>query len=249
MITLDSARIKFVANEALNELYVLIDEWYNGHGCDYHTDERVKAREQRHQELGLKSLEHWKKLLTDPDYELLRDALKNTFVFGRLGSGHVSPSGGSLGDLQSHRSLRVGQGGAGKTRNSTENGSPPASSGLDPDRPGDLPLGVIGPRGNRRRLVKADSIGLQLWHEPLDSPNLWELDSDQGILFFNTSHRLWERVEAKDSWVLKLQEWLIMQVLYLLTLPSDQFADLRQLVDVQLPAYIELYIRPSPIRR
>jgi hypothetical protein len=250
--TLDPGRTKFVANDALFDLYSLIHEWYEKHGKSYLNDEKEKSHAERLQVLGLRSLERWNDLLDDEAYRLLRDALKGTFVYGRLGAGHVDPATGRDGGEQGESSIRVGQGGAGKQRtprSEGENHPRPAEGERNPDRPGDIPLGAIGPRGNKRKLVKHDSIGLQIAHEPLDSTRLWELDANYGILYFNTTHRLWERCESKDAWVLHLQEWVIMQVLHLLVLPAELFETTRQVVDMQAKCYVEQFICSAPPKR
>lgn len=252
-IELDPGRTKFVANDALFELFTLIHEWYEQHGKEYLSDERERTAAERLQNLGLRSLERWNDLLDDDAYASLRKALEGTFVYGRLGPGHVDPAAGKPGEEQDKTSVRVGQGGAGKQREPREDdGSRPQHDEdrtRDPDRPGDIPLGAIGPRGSKRQLVRHDSIGLQIAHEPLNSHHLWELDAQHGILYFNTSDRRWERCEAKDAWVLHLQEWVIMQVLHLLLLPNEQFDIARQHVNQQSRCYIEQFICSAPPKR
>jgi hypothetical protein len=251
-VTLHAERTKFVANDALYELYLLIDEWFNDYGKSYLNDEKEKSAAERLQTLGLRSLERWNNLLDDDSYAHLRAGLEGTFVFGRLGAGHVDPAHGRVGGEQDKPSVRVGQGGAGKQRTPRSEGEShprPAEGERNPDRPGDLPLGVIGPRGNKRQVVRHDSIGLQIAHEPLDSTRLWELDADYGILYFNTTHRLWERCESKDAWVLHLQEWVIMQVLHLLVMPAELFETTRQVVDMQAKCYVEQFICTAPPKR
>lgn len=247
-IRLATTRSKFDISEALTELYVVIDDWFNEHGHAYLTDEKEKARSERLQQLGLKSLERWNDLLDDPAYASLRRALENTFVFGRLGEGHVMPKGGKPGDFEEEPSIRVGQGNAGKPRQERDD-SPPRTAPHEPDRPGDLPMTSRGPKGHIRQLIKHDSLGLQLAHEPLDSARLWELDADKGVLYFNTAHRLWEACEKRDAHVMHLQDWVIMQVLHLLTMPQERFEDFRSLVDQQAKSYVELFVFTSPPKR
>jgi hypothetical protein len=246
-IKLALTRSKFEISDALMDLYTLIDDWYGEHGLAYLTDEREKARSERLQQLGLKSLERWNDLLDDPAYASLRRALLETFIFGRLGAGHMMPEA-QLGDFEREPSTRIGQGGAGKERHPRDDAPQPGTP-QGPDRPGDLPLTSRGPKGHPRQLVKHDSLGLQLAYEPLDSARLWELDANMGVLYFNTSHRLWEQCEKKDSHVLHLQDWVILQVLHLLTMPPERFEDYRELVDQQAKSYVDLFISSSPPRR
>lgn len=253
-VELHPSRTKFADGEALYDLYLQISEWFENVGRSLMDDEAEKARSVRLQELGLKSLDRWNDLLDDPEYAALRAALEGTFVFGRLGTGHVDPATGRPGDFQDKTSIRTGQGGAGKPR--VPRDKPTGGTGTgekdrerDPDRPGDLPLGVIGPRGQRRQLVKHDSIGLQIAHEPLDSTNLWELDMVNGILIFNVTHRLWERCESRTAWVLHLQDWVIYEVLHLLIYPSDQFEVLREAAERKSRCYVEQFICTTPPKR
>ena len=253
-ILLDPGRTKFVSNDQLLDLFLVIDEWFHQFGRNFLDDEKEKTAAERLQTLGLKSLERWNSLLDDDAYAHLRACLQGTFVYGRLGDGHVDPESGRVGGEQEEKSIRTGQGGAGKPRNPRDKGVTEThprrdDEDRDPDRPGDLPLGAIGPRGQKRKLVKHDSLGLQIAHEPIDSTRLWELDSSRGILYFNTSHRLWERCESKDAWVLQLQEWVIMTVLHLLLFPAEQFEMMRELPDQTAKCHVEQFICTSPPKR
>jgi len=251
-IELDPGRTKFVYNDAVFDLYLQIDEWYAKHGHAYMNDETEKARSERLQDLGLRSLKRWDSLLDDPKYAHLREALKGTFVFGRLGSGHVDPASGKPGKEQDLKSVRTGQGGAGQERQSTgehKGAIRKPDAERDPDRPGDLSLSSIGPRGQNRRLVKHDSLGIQIGHAPLDSIRPWELNTEQGIIWFNTSHRLWERIEQKNAWVLHFQEWVILQVLHLLTMPDERFEEYREVIDRQTSCYVDQFICTTPPKK
>jgi hypothetical protein len=254
-IQLHPERTKFVWDDALAGLYVAIAEWFEDVGKALLTDEKELAKADRFQQLGLTSLKRWDDLLDLPEYGYLRAALANTFVIGRMGGGHVDPENGKVKGEQEQTSLRTGQGGAGQKRTPTgEHAGKGNRANLpneerDRDRPGDMPLSALGPNGNKRRLVRSDSIGLQLSYEPLDSVNLWELDHSLGILTFNTSNRLWARCEPRDAHILHLTEWVICNVLHLLILPQDQFVSSRMFVDQQAKTYVELFILSSPPKR
>lgn len=252
-LELHPERTKFVLSDALYGLYMAIGEWFEREGQGIFSNEAELARASRYQNLGLKSLERWDTLLDRDEYAALRAALEATFVFGRLGSGHVIPTVGTVGGPQDETSVRTGQGGAGKERKPSDRpaggrGNTPDRE-RDPDRPGDIPLGVIGPRGRQRNLVRHDSIGLQLAHDKLDSVNLWELDRNLGILYLNTAHRLWERCENKDAHLLHLTDWIIMKVLHLLIRPREEFDALHEAVEQEAKTYVELFILSSPPKR
>lgn len=253
-VTLAPERTKFVASDALEELYFAIADWYEREGSRHYDQDRQLAQQERHQQLGMKSLEKLQELLHKPEFALLREALRNSVEMGRLGHGHLDPQSGRPGAIEDDPSTRVGQGGAGKERKSRGGTSPTPVPPEErtKDRPGDTPLGSKGPRGSRRQLVKKDSTGLWLSHEPFEfSQHLWEFDRTQGILSFNIIHPLWQRLDDPDNprrgakndrQVLHLQDWIIVNVLSLLTLPAELFDQAREHVDRQAKAYIELFI-------
>lgn len=253
-ITLHPDRTKFEYNDPFQALLLSIAMWFEEHGMKYFEDEREVAREQRYQDLGLKSQEHIKSFLRLPEFSRYRDALQRVIKNGRMGEGHVMPGRGRPDGLESMTTTRVGQGGVGKPRTPSATPTPPRQPGTAPkDRPGDIPLGVIGPDGNRRRLVRGDSQGL--WFEHTTMPGnlrLWEFDHLSGVLSFNVRHPVWVTLEetnghhtAKhDRQLMQLQEWLSFEVLALLAQfpEKEQFDEMRVLIDERIKPYVSAFI-------
>ena len=258
-IQLHAERTKFEYDEALMGLYVVMDTWYEEHGSNHYENEQEDSREERYQQLGLKSANHINDLLHRPEFSTLRDVLKSVVSFGRLGQGHLDPSKGQPDGIEDDSSIRSGQGGAGKKRTKRDPKEPSGeSSTREPkDRPGDTPIGATGPRGNRRQLVKGDSQGLWFEYSTLSgSMHLWEFDFERGVLTFNVRHPIWEKLDEtggkhlkkNERQILHLQEWLALQVLHLLvnfSSPVD-FDQHRAFVDGQIKHYVEMFILRSP---
>ena len=71
-IELHPERKKFEQGDALTDLYALIGDWYEKHGCAYLNDEQEQRAEQRYRKLGEQSLER------------LMDAFANNPAFAQL---------------------------------------------------------------------------------------------------------------------------------------------------------------------
>lgn len=256
-VSMHPERTKFENNDALAGLFYGLGLWFEEHGKKYFNDEQEVAREKRYQELGLRSQSRILELLNRPEGAHLREAMRS-IEFGRLGSGHVKPSSGRPNGFEEVNTIRVGQGGAGKPRAPKPVPTPPRlpQNPLAKDRPGDVPLGVAGPDGQRRRLVRADSQGL--WYEYSSLPaskHLWEFDFGLGVLTFNIRSPDWVRLDLTNGnhlpknakWLLHLQEWLTLEVLMLMARCSDPdiFDDQRSSIDNKIKPYIAMFITAS----
>ena len=255
-ITLHPERTKFENDDALIALFIALALWYNDHGEKLFEKEHEDSQERRYQELGLKSQEKLRSILSRPEYGRLLASLHSSVNFGRLGNGHSTPAKGRPNGFEEVRSIRVGQGGAGTPRTSAKPTPPRSSSQPGKDRPGDTPFGATGPMGRPRRLVKGDSQGL--WYEYsvlVGSSHLWEFDFELGILTFNIRHPLWVNLDetkgkhlARNAkWIMHLQEWITLQVLHLLVQcpEPDLFEDRRAFIDDQAKLYVEMFIVAS----
>lgn len=252
-IVLAPERTKFEYNDALIGFFVVISDWFATYGQELMETEQEVVRERRYQDLGLRSQERLKALLTDPANARIRAALLETVQVGRLGLGHVDPTSGQPSELEGDSSLRIGQGGAGVSKTDRGGSTSRPNRKRGPDRPGDLPLGTTGPGGRRRRLVAGDSQGLWFEHSPLfANSHLWEFDIVRGVLTFNIKHPIWERLDetkgkhlAKNAkWIMLLQEWLSFEVLLLLLHYPDpeEFEEHRRLIDDKIRPYVDMFI-------
>lgn len=260
-IVLHPERNKFEYNDALQMLYLIIGQWFDEVGVGHFEDEQEATREARYQELGLASCERIRERLHDPAFASLWDSLRSVVEHGRLGSGHADPSRGEPDGFEDDSSLRTGQGGVGtpKTpREPGESGGSRSSGGeRGPDRPGDTPIGVTGPRGRKRQLVKGDSLGLWFEYSILpDSVRLWEFDFERGVLSFNVRHPIWVKLDETNGkhiaknrrWIMHLQEWLALEVLHLLLQAQDpeDFEIVRDNLDRRIVHYVDMFIVGSP---
>ncbi|MFA6445964.1 MAG: ATP-binding protein [Candidatus Paceibacterota bacterium] len=220
-VKLHSGRQAFEKNDAFTGFCVAIEEWWDDCGSRHAEEVREAMKDSRFQNLGLRSMEVLKHLLSDPRNSLLRDVLK-TFSQGTVGTGHTPRPKPWVAGQQGQTSLTIAH--------------PPGSNdgkcgGQDHKMPmlskGEHhPLSVAGPEGRRRTIVRNDSLGLQFAHEAMQgSSELWSLDTEQGILIFNIRHPLWVMCDEKgDGPVMKLQEMIAIEALTLLAMPETQHA-------------------------
>lgn len=252
-ITMHPERTKFELNDALREVYYALAQWFEDHGKLQFENEQEVSRESRYQDLGLKSQARLQEFLSHPENKRLLTVLQSAVAIGRMGDGHVTPGSGRPTGQDEAATTRVGQGGAGVARVPSGKPHSPRSTEPGPDRPGDTPLGVMGPNGKRRRLVRGDSQGL--WYEYSQLPansHLWEFDMQQGVLTFNVRHPVWARLDetrgkhlARNAkWIMHLQEWLTLQVLLLISSypESNDFEEHRSSVDDQIRPYVDMFI-------
>ncbi len=229
-VELHPNRQTFVKNDALIELCIAIEEWYQQHGADHFEEAKRGRREERYQALGLRSLEVLEKILRLPNHTHLLEVIKS-FGHGTVGSGHTKLPRRQTGKEQENTSLSLdGNPGSPRTKTGEEGGR----ERQEPTKEkGDhLPLTVAGPKGSRRRVVSRSSFGLQLAHEPLEGIELWKLDPEEGILTFNTRHPSWVACEEKnDTAVMRLQEQVAMQALTLQAMPEGGRLIQRQVLD------------------
>ncbi len=228
-VELAKERNKFLGNDALIGLYACMEQWYNEVGKAYLDSAAEEHKSERLQQLGNESMERLKKWLNANP--LFQEAMQDRFVFGETGD--EKPT-----DDEDGKPGSTGLGGGGEG-GGTGGGKPPEPKTPPGPRP---PTGTTGSGGQRTKPDKGPPSGLVIVHEPLDSPNLWELDMSLGKLYFNTSHKLWSKCEPRDAWVLKLQDYVLMQVLQLLMQPEDLFLILREFADMELCFYIEQFI-------
>ena len=250
-ITLAPERTKFVYDDALISLFVLLESsWYEQVGQRQFEDEQERSRERRYQRLGLESQERLREFLPKAVWDKLRSAVK----IGRLGDGHLDPTKGRMGGFEDARGLRTGQGGAGTPKTPRDEEEEPRRRQKEPkDRPGDMPTGSLGPDGRERQLVRGDSEGLWFEYSPLfANSHLWEFDLELGVITFNTKHPVWVSLDETngrhttkhEKQIMDLQEWLTLQILTLLLSYPDpgEFELHRAIIDDQVRPYSQMFI-------
>ncbi len=208
-VRIHPSRNKLVENDALLDICLCIEEWWEEIGQYIIQEVQVESKESRYQELGLRSLKVIEQILKLENWNDILELFKR----GTTGRGHTDlPDHGE----QEHKSQAVaGAGDKGKSK-----GDLPRDRGKPSEEiPGHHPGTVQGPKGRRRKIVARSSTGLQFCYAEIGS-DPFELDSTTGILTFNTSHRYWFDCEEKDRALMRYQEQVAMIALSLLRFES-----------------------------
>ncbi len=223
---LQASRTSFEGGEGLLCLCCHIEEWYTKHGGAKHLRNQERQRaEERYQQIGVKSLQSVEKLLKERNPNILK-ALRGAFKIGTIGTGHANVANSKHNGTQATKALAV-NGGAGRPHSKNGNGHTNGHTNGHREYEGHVPLSVQGPDGDTRRLVKGNSIGLQLAYShgaDDDVTDLWQLDRNTGVLTFNVAHPLWSMC-TKDWMLNALHEKIIMMALLLETMPCPEAHD------------------------
>jgi len=206
------SRKAFETDQALVGLCATIEDWFKRIGKKHLKEAVEMRREQRYQELGRRSLQVLEALLQHESGGFLR-TLISAFKYGTIGKGHADPDAKILGETdETHVSV-------------SGNHEPPEEKGDGQGRPPaerenkkHTPLTVIGPGGRRRTVVKSNSLGITIIHDPMEgSDRLWQFDAERGIICFNIRHPQWVEVEDDDNHLMRFQEHLMISILVLHT--------------------------------
>jgi len=212
---LHASRRSFDTDIALVGLCSAVDEWYKHHGRALHKKISNDRRDERHQQLALRSLKVLEALFRNPESEFLRDLFKRARV-GSVGPGHAEVPDRKVIGPEDAKSLAVqGQHKDGK-------GQGKASGSPEKENPDHHPVTVTGPSGKQRTAVRSNSLGLRIAHDQIKGfDQLWTFDPATGTLFFNTLHPAWARCEGRDGDLMRLQETVAIQALVLQVMPEE----------------------------
>lgn len=247
-VELHPNRKKFMPGDQVLGLCIAIELWFEEVGRALYLDEQVREQETRFQRLGVQTLEQFKDLLNDPMFSHLKKVLQALQVgsvstgHAEVGEGKESPQGG----------IRSGQGGAGKPRavGTGESRKPTDTESKGPERPGDTPGVSYGPEGRNRKMVRDNSTGIGIIHEVLPgSDRLWEIDVTSAMIYINVRHPVFLLVEHADTYILQLQEWIIIQALSLLQFPEESRSLLHDYSDSHAREMVVISIIGSRNRR
>lgn len=239
---LDPNRRHFIANDALAGLCIAIDEWYRTIGANHIEKMKEEAQDDRYQKLGVRSMRVVEGLLEQPEFNYLKDVVKS-FSIGTIGARHTRPENKILG-TQSEHSISATKPNNGNGNNSTGSGA--SEGGKDPqsEHPGHTPYTVSGPKGRQRTMVRSNSQGLQFLYEEMEGSNrLWDLDSNAGILRYNTRHPLWAKCESDERALMRFQEHIAITALTLQTVPEEWKERHRQMTDDAMPSFAFCLLR------
>jgi hypothetical protein len=198
---------------------------------------REEQEDERLQTLGARSLEVFKHLLNNPLGASLLSTIKS-FTYGHTGEQHF-PGKAKRDGLTDDPAIT-----AGVSRG--KGGEQPRSAKGEPkgDHPEHKPLAVTGPRGQKRRFVKSDSLGLVLEYDILPGAALYELDSKMGVLRLNVRHPLFAQCkEHSDRALMKFQEFLMGYALYSLSCNEQvrEYLDLGMDDFFKIVAFLSMY--------
>lgn len=244
-VKLHPDRMTFYQNEAFVGMCIAIEGWFDKVGSSCMEDARNSRQEQRFQDLGLRSMKVLEHLLNDPAHATLREVI-SSFKRGTIGEGHTELRGSVVG-TQDEPSVSV-EGRMGPNHVNGRDRSDDSNGAAKKERP-HTPLTVVGPRGRKRQIVKNSSFGLQFAHEAMGgSPELWKLDTNEGVLTFNIRHPLWVACEERDSTLMRLQECVAIQALVLETMQESTRMSQRHVLDEFSQAIVPWLINGDKVR-
>lgn len=209
---LDANRRCFERNSSMYGFCKTIEEWYERYGREYMENAKEESKDNRYNNLGQRSLESLKKLLSLPAFDNLRAAM-STFERGSAPDGVEKPAPPQTDGIEQEAFVPAPETGSAGIPDNEQAAPPPA-----PD-PGVYTFS--GPR-KRRTLVKHAGVGLRFSHMVMEgSDRLYELDVREGVLNFNIRHPSWVACEENDRSVMQLQEFVAIQALTQLALPDE----------------------------
>ncbi len=237
-IKLFKNRKEFQGDRAMQSFCEAINTWYCDVGQRYVNDAREVQREQRYQDLGVRVLTAVRELVKQNTR--LQECIKK-IKFGSIGRGHTqydnsrrTQEQGSLaatpGILRRHSVATVSKPPsrpAKKSQEETPDYEEAVSSGASESAPkkNQQAYTVAGPEGKPRKIVRDESLGIQLAYAmKASSRNLYDFDTKTGLLTFNVLHEHWIECEPDDYALMRLQEYVAVEALVLQSLPPEWHA-------------------------
>jgi hypothetical protein len=225
-----SSRRGFEINDSLLGLALAIQCWFEEIGSDHFIEAKEQRREERYQALGIRSMRVIEALSQDKFGKTILSVIQS-FEKGTIGSQHFEKKGSE----SDRTGIAVSYGGT----SGQKTGVTPARSKPEIEHVGHKPFVVIGPRGHHRRIVRSNSLGLNLAHEAMPGNKLWELEEATGTLILNVRHPLWVECEERSDMVLmKFQEFLIIGALTAQAMPEDWREIAKTQVEESTPPYV-----------
>lgn len=237
MVLLEKSRKGFVENDAFLGLCNAIEEWFEAVGLEKVLAVEELREDERYQRLARQSLDVLQQLLKRPEHSLLRDLI-GTFDMGTVGDKHNPPDPKAVLGVQAEKSSSIDTTDTNGKGSKSRQKSPPAT-----DQKSHMPFTATGPRGQQRKLVKNDSLGLQFCHEIMPgNDRLWEVDGKAGIIFFNTRHPIWEQCRTSERRIMQLQQTIAIFALQWLLTPSEWQETMRSVFDDNIESQSFLFL-------
>jgi len=231
-VQLHANRRGFELNDTLLGFCLAIEDWFDQFGREHFNETRKVRREERYQNLGIRSMRAIEALAKSPLGQHILKAIES-FKVGTVGTGHF-PRRGRLSE-KSGLSVTI-------PSDKSQGGNSPGGESTG-EHTGHKPFVVLGPRGTQRKLVRSNSLGLSMAHEPLPGDKLWELDSETGTVILNIKHPLWVECEERgDRVLMRFQEYLVVHALTVETMPEDWKEIVRTGIDEATPSYAFMLI-------
>lgn len=245
-VTLNPSRKSFEVNDALIGLYDCMYRWYEDHARQFLESEKEAREASRYQDLGLQSMNSLVQIFKSDENRETFKQFRELIKLGTIGTGHAKKS--AVGT----------QGQKAASTEGCQGGSQPRSAGNGEAKPKPKtdhskhwPGTVQGPRGQFRRLVKNDSLGLQFAFDDIEgSPKLWEFNTDSGTIIFNITHPLWVACDISDYKLRALMEQVSIQAIALAVMPDKTFQLQQRLcLDKQMEFFVQLLTGGGAISR
>lgn len=212
-LELNASRKSFKVDAALLDFCFSINDWAEKVAKPLMDERERVEKDQRITRAGESALSRVMEMLRNELFKDKRQELEKYVRFGTQGIGHTV-KGKEFGtqDVGSKRAKK-------SPSDEPKKGGKPTDNPVD--RPGDLPGTVVSHEGERRTVVKHDSIGLQLSFWGTESGPLFELYLEEGRVNINTDHNLWATCEREERHMEALIEFVLVQVLGLLSEGKD----------------------------
>ena len=210
-ITVHVSRQHFDPSVAVEGLAVAVSRWFAKVGRKAFDEARESRRDTKNVDRAAVSVGLIEQLLKG--HPELIEVLKGRFKYGTVGEGHTKvPKTRIVGEIEGFTAAKP-QGNSGTTR--TDRGESDRGTPRH-ERASHTPFIAVGP-GNTRKIVVGSSIGFGVSFDTLEADVLWELDTERGLLTFNTTNQLWTAAElSSDLAVYQLQEFCILEVINML---------------------------------
>lgn len=238
-VTLLTERNSFAKNDALLSFAVAIEEWWKRWGEKLYSEVKQAKKSTRWQDIGLRAMTGIEKLFRDPQQSHLLSVVKG-LKFGTIGVNHADVPETKVKGEQSETSLATGDGP--KTPRSTGKGGGTSGPG-ETERSDHIPLSVFGGRGTKRTTVKSNSLGLQFTYERLVASEIWQFDSQTGVITYNIANELFVACdERSDAALTRFHQFVAIQILTLYSLSADDRMVLKRAFDRLIRAEVFLIL-------
>lgn len=186
-LKLNPDRTRFEDNEALAELCLQLEEWWEKSGKSIVVELREQDDDSRFQQLGESVMPYAKLLLRQERFKLVADAIH----VGTIGKGHTGIDADDILGPDQGTSVSVDGGNDPRKHKGGEGGGGGVKTPRK-EHPKHMPGPVYGPRGRRRTEVNDSSTGLRFSFVEMENIKIpFVFEPVTGTLAFNLDHPDW----------------------------------------------------------